>query len=130
MPVGWVSAVFLVLMGCTAAEVSQITGALLVFALMVMPPAAAQLLTARPGLSLALSVVLALAVTWVSLAAAYFSSYPVGFYVSTFGFGTYVLAAAGRGLATRLGGGLRARARPDPVPYDGVGLAGPGPAAT
>ncbi len=34
----------------------QITGALLVFALLVAPPATAQLLTATPGLGLALSV--------------------------------------------------------------------------
>ena len=38
-----------VLLGCAAAEVSQITGALLVFALLVMPAATAQRLTARPG---------------------------------------------------------------------------------
>ena len=37
---------------CAAAEVSQITGALLVFALLVMPAAAAQQLTARPGAQL------------------------------------------------------------------------------
>ncbi len=89
-------------MGCTAAEVSQITGALLVFALMVMPAAAAQQVTARPALSLALAVVLALAITWVALGVAYYSSYPVGFYVSTFGFGVYVLAAGGRVVATYL----------------------------
>jgi zinc/manganese transport system permease protein len=100
VPVRWLSVAFLVLMGCTAAEVSQITGALLVFALMVMPAAAAQQMTARPALSLVLSVVLAVAITWLSLGVAYYSTYPVGFYVSTFGFGVYVLAAAGRSLAT------------------------------
>ncbi|MGH9079425.1 MAG: metal ABC transporter permease [Acidimicrobiales bacterium] len=100
VPVRWLSMAFLVLMGCTAAEVSQITGALLVFALMVMPAAAAQQVTARPGLSLTLSIVLALVITWVSLGVAYYSPYPVGFYVSTFGFGVYVLATAGRSLAT------------------------------
>ncbi len=74
VPVRWLSVAFLVLMGGTAAEVSQITGALLVFALMVMPAAAAQQMTARPGLSLVLSVVLALTITWVSLGVAYYSS--------------------------------------------------------
>jgi zinc/manganese transport system permease protein len=34
---------------------------------------------------------------------AFFSVYPVGFYVSTFGFGVYVLAAGGRSVAGRLG---------------------------
>ncbi len=46
------SVAFLLLLGCAAAEVSQITGALLVFALLVMPAAAAQQITARPALSL------------------------------------------------------------------------------
>src|SRR6266516_4827764 len=36
--------VFLLLLGAAAAEVSQVTGALLVFALLVLPPATAQLL--------------------------------------------------------------------------------------
>ena len=44
---------FLVLLGAAAAEASQITGALLVFALLVMPAATAQRLTARPAASLA-----------------------------------------------------------------------------
>ena len=42
VPVRILSVAFLVLLGVAAAEVSQITGALLVFALLVMPAAAAQ----------------------------------------------------------------------------------------
>jgi zinc/manganese transport system permease protein len=101
VPVRVLSVAFLILLGCTAAEVSQITGALLVFALLVMPAAAAQQITSRPAVSFALTVVLGLVITWVSLGVAYYSVYPVGFYVSTFGFGVYVLAAGGRALATR-----------------------------
>jgi zinc/manganese transport system permease protein len=96
VPVRTLSVVFLVLLGTATAEVSQITGALLVFALLVMPAAAAQQLTARPAASLALTVVIALAVTWLGLGVAYFSIYPVGFYVTTFGFAAYVLAVAAR----------------------------------
>ena len=95
--------VFLVLLGCAAAEVSQITGALLVFALLVMPAAAAQQLTARPAPSFVLTVVAAVVITWVSLGVAFYSVYPVGFFVSTFGFAVYVLAAGWRALVTRLG---------------------------
>jgi zinc/manganese transport system permease protein len=91
---------FLVLLGAATAEVSQITGSLLVFALLVMPAATAQRLTARPGRSLLLSVVLALAVTWFGLAAAYFSPYPIGFWITTFAFGCY-LSANLYGLASR-----------------------------
>jgi len=88
------SVAFLVVLGCTAAEVSQITGALLVFALLVMPAAAAQQLTARPVLGLCLSVALGLVVVWSALGVAFYSTWPVGFFVSTFGFAAY-LAAAG-----------------------------------
>jgi len=103
VPVRGLSVAFLLLLGCAAAEVSQITGALLVFALLVMPAAAAQQITVRPALSLALTVVLCLVTTWVSLGVAFYSVYPVGFYVSTIGFAFYVLAAGGRALASWLG---------------------------
>ena len=65
--------------------------------------AAAQQITVRPALSLALTVVLCLVTTWVSLGVAFYSVYPVGFYVSTIGFAFYVLAAGGRALASWLG---------------------------
>jgi zinc/manganese transport system permease protein len=84
---------FVLLVGLAVAATSQITGALLVFALIVAPPATAQALTTRPGLGLMLSVVFALAVTWVGLALAYFlPSYPVGFYITTLAFAAYVAA--------------------------------------
>jgi zinc/manganese transport system permease protein len=96
VPVRALSVIFLILLGCAAAEVSQITGALLVFSLLVMPAAAAQQITARPGASFTITVILALVITWISLGVAYFSVYPVGFYVSTYGFAVYVVAATGR----------------------------------
>jgi zinc/manganese transport system permease protein len=97
---------FLVLLGATTAEVSQITGSLLVFALLVMPAATAQRITARPGLSLILSVGFAVAVTWFGLGAAYFSPYPIGFWITTFAFGCYLLATL-YGLAARWRGAGR-----------------------
>lgn len=102
VPIRLLSTAFLVLLGATAAETSQITGTLLVFALMVMPAATAQALTAAPRLSLALSVLLAVAVDWLGLTVAYYSPYPIGFWVTTFAFGGYVLARLGRLAADRL----------------------------
>jgi zinc/manganese transport system permease protein len=90
------SMLFLVLLGAAVAGASQITGSLLVFALLVMPAATAQALTASPRLGLALSVLFALVVTWVGLIAAYHSPYPIGFFVTTFAFGGYVLARLAR----------------------------------
>ena len=102
IPVRWISTGFLVLLGAAVAEASQITGTLLVFALLVMPAATAQTLTARSGLSLGLSVVIAVVVTWVGLGAAYFSVYPIGFFVSTLAFAVYLLAQLARGARRRL----------------------------
>ncbi|MCC9306115.1 metal ABC transporter permease [Kitasatospora sp. RB6PN24] len=92
VPVRLLSTVFLVLLGAATAEASQITGTLLVFALMVIPAATAQQLTARPGLSLLLSVLLGLAACWCGLIAAYYQPYPLGFFVTGFAFAGYVLA--------------------------------------
>jgi zinc/manganese transport system permease protein len=91
VPVRALSTIFLVLLGVAAAEVSQVTGTLLVFALLVLPPATAQALTARPLTALALSVAIGLAVTWLGLGIAYYSPYPVGFLITSLAFGAYVL---------------------------------------
>lgn len=92
VPVRALSTGFLVLLGATVAEASQITGTLLVFALLVMPAATAQTLTAKPTRSLVLSVAVAVAVTWLGLGAAYYSVYPIGFFVTTIAFIPYALA--------------------------------------
>ena len=96
LPVGALDAAFLLILALAVAATSQITGALLVFALLVAPAAAAQLVTMRPLLGLALSVAFGLLIVWLGLGIAYFSPYPVGFWTTTFGFGLYLLAAAGR----------------------------------
>jgi zinc/manganese transport system permease protein len=92
VPVRLLGLGFLLVLGLSVAETSQITGALLVFALLVTPAAAAHRITARPFAGVLLSVVLALLVTWLGLALAYFSVYPVGFYVTSLSFAVYVLA--------------------------------------
>jgi zinc/manganese transport system permease protein len=96
VPVRALAAVFLVVLGLAVAAATQITGTLLVFALLVAPAAAAHELSNRPGRALALSVVIAVLVTWIGLAIAYFSEYPIGFYVTTVAFAAYLLARAGR----------------------------------
>jgi zinc/manganese transport system permease protein len=92
---------FLLLLGLTVAATAEITGALLVFSLLVTPAASAQQLTTRPGWGLALSVAIALAVTWVGLTIAFFSPYPVGFWVTSLSFGFYVLVRLGVGAVRR-----------------------------
>jgi len=96
LPVKALDAGFLLLLAAAVAATSQITGALLVFALLVAPAAAAQQLTMRPGLGLVLSVLSALAIVWLGLGIAYFSIYPVGFYVTSLAFVAYLLARVAR----------------------------------
>jgi zinc/manganese transport system permease protein len=90
VPVALLDALFLLILGLAIAATSQLTGALLVFAVLVAPAATAQQITLHPLAGLALSVVFALLVVWLALAIAYFSIYPVGFYVTTLAFGLYV----------------------------------------
>jgi zinc/manganese transport system permease protein len=92
VPVRVLEVSFLLVLGLAVAATAQITGVLLVFALLVAPPAAAQQLTARIGLGITLSVAIALLVTWVGLALSYFTDYSVGFYVTNLAFGIYLAA--------------------------------------
>ena len=108
---------FLLVLGLAVAATAQITGALLVFALLVTPAATAQLLTARPGWGIALSAALALLVTWAGLTAAYFSPYPVGFWVTSISFGTYVVVRVA--VAARQSRAVAAR-RGAPAPGEGI----------
>jgi zinc/manganese transport system permease protein len=92
IPVAVLDVMFLLLLALAVAATSQITGVLLVFAVLVAPPAAAQQLTSRPLAGLLLGILFALLVVWLGLAAAYFSPWPVGFYTTTFAFAVYVIA--------------------------------------
>jgi zinc/manganese transport system permease protein len=96
VPVRRLSTAFLVLLGVAAAGASQVTGSLLVFALLVAPAAAASRLTARPARGLVLSVAIAVAVTWLGEAIAFFSPYPIGFWVTTLAFAVFLVAAGHR----------------------------------
>ena len=114
VPVRALDLCFLVILGLAVAATSQITGALLVFALLVAPPAAAQALSSRPGVSLLLSVGIALLIIWSALAISYFSIYPLGFYVTSLAFAVYVVAqlAGRRALHRRAGRGTRGHRPP------------------
>jgi zinc/manganese transport system permease protein len=101
LPVAILDTGFLLVLAAAVAATSQITGALLVFALLVAPPAAAQQLTMRPGAGLALSVLFGLATVWLALGLAYFSIYPVGFYVTSIAFAVFLAARLTRAIRTR-----------------------------
>jgi zinc/manganese transport system permease protein len=101
IPTRALSVLFMVVLGTAAAGASQITGSLLVFALLVAPAAAAFSITAHPGYGIAISVVIAVVVTWLGVGCAFFSPYPIGFWVSTFAFVSYLVAAGFRAAVDR-----------------------------
>ncbi len=87
---------FLVLVALTATMSVPVVGALLMFTLMVGPPAAARALVDRPGTAIALSVTIALLTVWASIAASYRTNWPIGFFVGTISAAAYL---AGRSWA-------------------------------
>jgi zinc/manganese transport system permease protein len=92
VPARALSTVFLIVLALAVAATSQITGALLVFALLVVPAAAAQAITARPLPSFCVALVFGLAITWIGLTVAYYSPYPVGFWITSIACVVYALA--------------------------------------
>jgi len=93
---------FLVVMALATSMTVPVVGALLMFSLMIGPAAAARSVTARPGLALALSVAIALVITWLSIALSYRTNWPLGFFVGIGGALFYLIGLAARELgATR-----------------------------
>lgn len=82
---------FLVVLACATTMTVPVVGALLIFTLMVGPPAAARCFSDRPGLAMVLSVAIALLTVWVALASSYEMNWPVGFFVGAFSAAWYGL---------------------------------------
>jgi zinc/manganese transport system permease protein len=74
---------FLVVLALATSMALPVVGALLIFSLMIGPPAAARAVTDRPLLAMGLSVVIALATVWIAIAVSYHTNWPVGFFVGT-----------------------------------------------
>ena len=88
VPLRFVSTAFLAIVALAVSECAQIVGVLLVFTLMVGPPAAAQRIAGGLWSGLALAAGLALAEAWLGLTAAFYTDWPVSFCIA-------VLSAAG-----------------------------------
>jgi zinc/manganese transport system permease protein len=82
---------FLVVLACATTMTVPVVGALLIFTLMIGPPAAARCFSDRPGLAMIGSIAIALVTVWASLASAYEVNWPVGFFVGTYSAAWYGL---------------------------------------
>lgn len=83
VPLRFISTAFLAIVALAVSESAQIVGILLVFSLMVGPPAAAQRLVSGLWSGMALSAALALAEAWLGIAVAYYTDWPVSFCIAT-----------------------------------------------
>lgn len=92
---------FLALLALASGFAVPVTGALLVFSLMLGPGAAAACLCRRPALGLLLAMGLATGLAWGSLGLAYVSNWPIGFFTGVGAAGLYLLARIQPKLAQR-----------------------------
>jgi ABC-type Mn2+/Zn2+ transport systems, permease components len=90
VPVRALALLYLILLSIEVAVAVQVIGVLLIFSLLVTPAAIAQQVTTRPGVAVLIAVVLALLFVWIGLAIGYVTPYPVGFFITTLAFATYV----------------------------------------
>ena len=92
---------FLIVVALATAMTVPVVGALLIFSLMIGPPAAARSVTSRPLVAMLLSVAIALVTVWISIAASYLYNWPVGFFVGALGALSYGAGRAWAAMRTR-----------------------------
>jgi len=92
VPMRLVATVFLGVVGLAVSECAQIVGVLLVFTLMVGPPAAAQRLTGGLWSGLLVSAALALVEVWLGLVVAFYTDWPVSFCIAILSAFIYLVA--------------------------------------
>jgi zinc/manganese transport system permease protein len=92
--VGALGVGFMLLMALAVSEAVQVSGVLLIFALLIAPGAIVERLIRRPFRALMAAAAIAVFITWASLALAYYTPYPVSFYVTGLAFVLYLLARA------------------------------------
>lgn len=82
LSLNWISIVFFILVALAVTIASSAVGILLVFSLLVGPPAAAQNLTNTFLTGFFLSILLGIGCVWLGLYLAYVSNWPVSFWIS------------------------------------------------
>ena len=100
VPVLALGTIFMLVIAVTTSISVQVVGVLLIFALMVTPAAIAGRLTRRPAQGVAVSVIVALVVTWFGLFLSYYLPYPVSFFITTSVFILYLLTRIAQGNRT------------------------------
>ena len=102
VPVRFLGLAFMALLAITVSEATLAVGALLVFALLLLPAAIAQQVTNRPYAALALAAALAIAMTWLGIAIGFFTGYPSSVCISLLAFVSYVAVVGSNTVGRRL----------------------------
>ena len=90
VPVKWVGGLFLVLAALTVSIAMQVVGVLLLFALLVGPPATAIRLVKQPAGAIGLAIILGLVYVWVGILLAINTNWPVSFFIAALSFSVYL----------------------------------------
>ncbi len=83
---------FLVVVALVTTMAVPVVGSLLIFSLLIGPPAAARSFTNRPPVAIGLSVLFALVTVWVAIAVSYETNLPIGFFVGALSAFAYTVA--------------------------------------
>jgi zinc/manganese transport system permease protein len=90
LPVRGIGVAFMVLLGFAVATAVQLVGVLLIFALLILPAASAQQMTARPAHAIGYAIVIAILCVWLGLFIGFYLPYPPSFFITTLTFLSYL----------------------------------------
>lgn len=85
------SIIFLMIVAMAVTLASQVVGVILVFTLVIGPPAIAVQLTHHFWTGISFSILLSIFIVWISIIISYFTDYPISFLISAIVFLLYIL---------------------------------------
>ena len=112
LPMVFLGTAFMLVVAVAVSFSVQVTGVLLIFSLMVTPAATAQYVARRPQRAIIISVAIAVGTTWLGLFVAFYTPYPVSFFITAQAFGLYLLVRL-------VSGALKWRVRDRASPVNG-----------
>jgi zinc/manganese transport system permease protein len=92
MSLFWISVVFVMIMAATVTLASQVVGVVLVFTLVIGPPAIAVQWTRHFWSGISLSLLLSVVTVWVGIILSFVTDWPISFWISALVFVMYLLS--------------------------------------
>ncbi len=91
LPMALIGTAFMLIVAVAVSFAVLESGVLLIFSLMVTPAATAQYIARRPQRAIIVSVAIAFAATWLGLFIAFYTVYPVSFFITAEVFALYII---------------------------------------